>query len=142
MTKVLTPAERSIARIRDEMAKRKLTQRDIAKRMGCSQGKVAKLMLGHLNLRVNDLAVLAEAVGLHVSEAIRDRGQEFFAEMSPFEVRILEEFRQWPPHVQISVLTLIGIIPAPRQTDPRPSRAVVSTRKKTGRPLNSRRLRE
>lgn len=136
MTK--TAAERSLLRIQDEMAKRKLTQRDMAKRLGCSQGKVAKLMKGRVNLRVNDLAALSEAVGLHLSETIRDRGFEFYAEMSPNEAKLLEEYRQWSMALRGAVLIAAGVIPPPVEHRSSASKALlVSTRKRPGRPKNS-----
>lgn len=130
----MTPAERALERIKEEMARRKLSQRDIAERLGCSQGRVAKMMAGRVKLRVNDLALLAESVGLPLCETIRDRGLEFYAEMSPLELRWLEVFRGKSLDVQRAYLTVFqiqgvaGLQPS-RQLTPGATRKVGRPRK-------------
>lgn len=128
----MTPAERAVLRIREEMTARNLSQRDLAERLQCSQGRIAKLMNGRVELRLNDLALLATAVGLPLTEAIRDRGLEFYAELSPTEVRMLERLRQ-RPHLKQGVLLILeiaGVIQSPTPTSD-------TKRRKRGRPLNS-----
>lgn len=136
MTKT-TPADRGLLRIQEEMARHKLTQRDMAKRLGCSQGRIAKMMKGRVNLRVNDLAALADAVGLPFSEVVRDRGLEFYREMSPIEMRILEAFRLWEPRFQGALLTALGVLPPPLEMSSARAFTVVSTRRTAGRPRKS-----
>jgi transcriptional regulator with XRE-family HTH domain len=101
-------AERVLLRIREEMAERKISQRDLAHDLHCSQGRVAKILNGGVNLRVNDIAVLADAVGITPVEALRDRGLEFFAELTPSEVRILERLRR-RPHALQGALLMLGL---------------------------------
>jgi transcriptional regulator with XRE-family HTH domain len=122
----MTLAERAVLRIREEMAARGLSQRDLAGLLHCSQGRVAKLLTGGVKLRLNDVAVLADAVGITAVEAIRDRGVEFFAELSPSELRLLERLRR-QPHKLSCALVLLDVDPsAPttrdRRDSPRPSR--------------------
>lgn len=128
----MTLAERAIRRIRDEMSTRKLSQRDLAERLGCSQGRVAKILNGRVELRVNDLEELAKFVALPVTEVIRDRGLEFYAELSPTEVRMIERLRARPHLLQgvLLILEISGVLATPPATKPK---------RKRGRPLNSER---
>lgn len=130
---VVTPAERAILRIREEMTARNLTQRDLADRLKCSQGRIAKMLKGRVELRVNDLDELARAVGLSTIEALRDRGLEFYAELTPSEVRLLERIRQRPGLLQ-GVLLILGL----RAELPIVQRDT-QKRRKVGRPLNTER---
>lgn len=102
----MTLAERAVLRIREEMTERKITQRDIADTLHCSQGRVAKILNGGVKLRVNDMGILADAVGITPVEALRDRGLEFYAELTPSEVRILERLRRRPNALQGALLML------------------------------------
>lgn len=126
----MTPAQRAVIRIREEMTERKISQRDLASLLKCSQGRVAKMLNGGVQLRVNDLATLAGAVGITLVEAIRDRGLEFFAEMTPTEVRILERMRR-RPHLLEGVTILLELKGVSKQ-EPR-----VPKRRRPGRPLHS-----
>lgn len=128
----MTPAHKALLRIREEMTERKITQRDLAERLRCSQGRVAKIMNGGVNLRFNDLAVLAEAVKLSLVETVRDRGLEFYAELTPTEVRLLERIRQRPEILE-GVKHLLGLHSA---SAPKPHNTG-SKRNKVGRPLSA-----
>lgn len=125
-------ARRVIERIRDEMDTRDVTQRDLASRMHCSQGKVAKVLNGRMTLTMKDAETMAEAVGLTVCEAVRDRGLEFYAEMTPIEVRILERLRQ-RPETALALLTLLDIKDVTKHN---------TLKRKVGRPLDSARIKE
>lgn len=87
-------AEQALQRIRDEMSRKKLSQRDVAGILDWSQGRVAKILTGRVELRLLDLESLCFAVGLQLTEAVRDPGLEFVADMTPSELRLLERFRQ------------------------------------------------
>lgn len=128
----MTASETAILRIREEMRIRNLSQRELAERLKCSQGRVAKILNARVNLRVDDLAVLASAVGISLTEAVRDRGLEFHAEMTPTELRVLERLRQRPETLE-AVKTLLDVGGAVM----RQSHAAVPPRYKVGRPLNS-----
>lgn len=126
----MTAAARALLRIREEMAVRNITQDDLAAALNCSQGRIAKILKGGTNLRVNDLDAIAQRCGIALSEAVRDRGLEFYAEMTPTELRLLEMMRQRPGLLQgvMMILRLQGAVrEAPKGT---PHRRV-------GRPLNS-----
>ncbi len=129
----MTLAERAVLRIREEMTARHISQRDLAERLQCSQGRVAKILNGGVNLRLNDVATLTNAVGISVVEAVRDRGLEFHAEMSPTELRILERIRQRPNVLQ----GLMTILEMEASSISAVSTHDVSKRRKVGRPKHS-----
>ena len=83
-------------RIREEMERKKLSQREVADLLQWSQSRVGKLLTGRVQMGVDDLDGLCFAVGLSLTEAIRDRGLEFFAEMTPTELRALQNLRMIP----------------------------------------------
>jgi transcriptional regulator with XRE-family HTH domain len=87
---------RALARIRDAMKEHGVSQRALAERLGCSQGRVAKILKGRIRLTVEDLEQVAKAVGLPLVETIRNRGVEFFAELTPSELKVIEAMRQSP----------------------------------------------
>ena len=129
---MMTIAQRALARIRDEMAERRISQRDLADRLQCSQGRIAKMLNGHVNLRLMDLELLARAVGIAVTETVRDRGLEFYAEMTPTELRMLERLRQRPQAME-AIRTLLQVEGPVEQT------AVTPKPGKVGRPRHSAR---
>lgn len=130
----MTTAARALIRIREEMHERHITQDDLARVLQCSQSRVGKLLNGGLNLRVNDLDMLARAVGIGLVETVRDRGMEFHAEMTPTELRILERIRQRPEVMNALLILLdVGLPPTSK-----PAPAGISKRK-VGRPRHSAR---
>lgn len=104
-----TLAERVRDKIKDEMARKHLSQRDVAGLLGWSQSRIAKLMTGRVELGIDDLEGLSFAVGLAPTEVVRDRGLEFCAEMTPTELRLLERYRQSPNAVKDALLTLMDV---------------------------------
>lgn len=125
----VTAAQRAVQRIREEMAERHVSQRDLATDLKCSQGKIAKMLNGGVHLRINDVDRLAAAVGLRLSEVVRDRGLEFYAEMTPSELRLLERLRQRPQalHGLLQFLET-GSESRPPRTSDRPTRGRPLTR--------------
>jgi transcriptional regulator with XRE-family HTH domain len=71
-----------------------LNQADLAGLIGWTQSKVSKVLNGETVLTVDDLEALCFGVSLRISEAVRDHGLEFCAEMTPQELRVLEELRR------------------------------------------------
>jgi len=80
-------------RLREEMAKKDMSQRDVAGILNWSQSKVAHILNGRVELGVDDLEAFCFGVGIQLTEAVRDRGLEFCAEMTPTEMRLLELWR-------------------------------------------------
>ena len=112
-----TVAARALLRIREEMEVRDITQRDLAERFGDSQSRIAKILNQGVNLRVEDLERLCETVGISVAEAVRDRGYEFYAELTPIEVRLLERLRRRPELVH-ALLALLDLPATPPSKTP------------------------
>lgn len=96
-------------RLRDEMTRQDLSQRDVAGILGWSQSKVAHILTGRVELNVDDLAEFCTGLRLSVTEAVRDRGLEFCAEMTPTELRILDRIRKLSRHELDAVMTLLDI---------------------------------
>jgi transcriptional regulator with XRE-family HTH domain len=134
----MTAAERTRQRLREELIARDISQRDLAdalsKRGGtelCTQSKISKVLSGRVALRVDDADAIATAAGISLTEAVRDRGIEFCAEMTPSELRVLELLRQRPEFLQ-GVMLLLRIPP------PLTKPSVGDTkRRKRGRPKQS-----
>lgn len=138
---VPTISDRIRQRIKDEMETREISQRDLADVLSrrtnvvWTQSRVGKVLTGRVELKLDDLYAIAEGVGLTLCEAVRDPGMEFFAEMTPIELRLFQILRR-QPHVYDAFLQLVGI--------GRPAGEVVTlpARPKRGRPLNSERAKQ
>lgn len=104
-----TLSERARRRIRDEMQRQHLSQRDVAHLLNWSQSRVSKVLNARVEFNVDDLAALCFALSLQITEAVRDHGLEFLAEMTPTELRILERIRQLPKPVFDAVMTLLDV---------------------------------
>lgn len=102
-----TASERARTRIREEMDRKHLNQVDIAGLLKWSQSRISKLLSGHSDLRVDDLEAVCFAIGIQLTEAVRDHGLEFCAEMSPTELRALENLRRLDPTNQSAFLQLL-----------------------------------
>jgi transcriptional regulator with XRE-family HTH domain len=89
--------DRALARIQQAMKEHRISQRALAERLDCSQGRVAKILKGRIRLTVDDLETIAALVQLPLVETIRNRGVEFFAELTPSELKMLEAVRESPP---------------------------------------------
>ena len=117
--------ERAVARLRDEMSRRHLSQGDIAGLLGWTQSRVSKILNRRIEMGVDDLGALCFALNLHPTEAVRDHGLEFLAEMSPTELRILERIRQLPKPIFDAVMTLLDVY---KTTAPQERRALAPKR--------------
>src|SRR5215204_2060480 len=96
-------------RLRDEMSRQRLSQRDVAGMLGWSQSKVAHILTGHVEMNVDDLAEMCSVLRLSLTEAVRDRGLEFCADLTPTELRILERVRQLPSNLVDAFMLLLDI---------------------------------
>lgn len=105
-----TVADRARRRVREEMDRQHLNQSDIAGRLGWTQTRVSKILNGKIELGVDDLGALCFALGLSLTEAVRDHGLEFCAEMQPTELRMLERFRQLTPRQRDNWLGLFEVV--------------------------------
>ncbi len=110
-----TASQRARARLRTEMHRRHLSQVDLASLIGWTQSKVSKVLHGETELTVDDLESLCFGVDLRVTETVRDPGLEFCAELTPHELRVIEELRRHAGTVDaLMQLLRIPAPPAPR----------------------------
>lgn len=89
-----TVSDRARRRIREEMARKNLNQRDVADLLLWKESRLSKVMNGRIALGLEELHEVSFAVGLALTEVVRDHGLEFCAEMTPTELRFLERIRQ------------------------------------------------
>ncbi len=87
---------RVVERLKEEKDKRHLTFQDIAAFCGWNRTKVTKKFGEETALTLDEFEALCFAVNLSPTEAVRDRGLEFCAEMTPTELRRHERFRLLP----------------------------------------------
>ena len=117
--------ERVRARLRDEKARRKLSERDIAGFVQWSQSKVAYKFSGRTPITLDELETLCFALSLQPTEAVRDRGMEFVADLTPTELRMLELIRQLPRPAYDGLLQFLQVGPTsdiePRGATPKRS---------------------
>lgn len=104
--------ERARQRIREEAAKRKLSHRNMAGFLNWGFNKVTQKMTGRTPMTLNEFAALCFAVGIQPSEAVRDRGLEFCAEMTPTELRFLEHLRKLPKPAYEGLLHFLQVTPS------------------------------
>lgn len=121
--------ERVRLRLREEMAKKHLSQRDVSGILGgpdkgWSQSRVSKILNGHVEMGVSDMEGLCFALSVPIVEVVRDLGMEFFAEMTPTELRTLERIRQLSDPDREAYLHLLAVkVSARRHATPSPSAA-------------------
>jgi len=126
-------------RLKDELRERDISQRELADKLTrdtgvqWNQAKIGKVLNGDVELKVDDLDAIARSLGIFISEAVRDRGLEFYAEMTPTALRMLTVFRQKPLAFQQAIQILHGIMPAPVAVPKTDEPA----RPKRGRPQNA-----
>lgn len=134
---VMTLSDRVRARLREALDARHLSQRAIADRLAkftgetWSQPRVGKVLNGRVELKVEDVALLAGLAGLSIVELFREPGKEFVADLTPTELRILTAMRE-----NVTIFQHIrGLIDA--LTDEQPKRkhshAVIRERMRRGR---------
>lgn len=119
-------SDRARRRIREEMTRRNLSQTDVADLLVWKQSRLSKVMNGRTALGVDELAEVCFAVGLAITEAVRDHGLEFCAEMTPTELRFLERIRQLSPIDRDAFMQVLDVKSKTRAQD---RRAVPLTKK-------------
>lgn len=102
-----TVAQRALVRIREEMFNEKKSQEELSDLVKWTPSRLSKVLNGVIELTVNDMAALCQALGIQPTEAVRDRGLEFCAEMTPTELRVLERFREKTQDVQDAYVTML-----------------------------------
>ena len=102
-------AEAVRARLREEVDRQKLSQRDLAGLLGWSQSRVGKVLTGRVELGVDELEALCLVLNVRPTEMVRDRDLEFSAEMTPLELAILQRFRRLPKDDADAYLRILRI---------------------------------
>lgn len=105
--------ERVRNRIGEEMRAKKLSHRDVAGILEWNPNKVHKLLNGRVRMTTDDLWWLCFAIGLPVSEVVRDRGLEFYAEMTPTELRVLHILKAATPEYREAIYKVLNVKAAP-----------------------------
>jgi hypothetical protein len=106
-------SQRVRARVRDELAHRKISQRVAAERLEqytaepWSQSKVHKILTGEVELKVDDLAALARVLDLSLADVMREPGREFVADLTPSELRLIEAVGE-KPRILPALLEIVG----------------------------------
>lgn len=96
-------------RLREEMARQNLSQRDAAQLLNWSQSRIAKLLTGRIQLDIDDVEAFSTVLNVRPTELVRDRGLEFAAEMTPTELRVLERLRALPKPTYDAFITLLDL---------------------------------
>lgn len=113
-------ATRTRKRVREELDRLGVVQRDIAGQLKWSQAKVAQKLGGRTPWTLQELEALCFIAGLSPAEAVRDRGLEFCAEMSPHELRAIENLRKLSAPLREAFITMLNAKAAEaRQATPR-----------------------
>lgn len=107
----MTMNDRVRERLREAAEKRDLSHRDLAGFLNWSHPKVSQKLTGRTAMTLDEFEALCFAVGLQPTEAVRDRGLEFVAEMTPTELRLLELVRQLPKHAHDGLLHFLQVTP-------------------------------
>ena len=90
------PAQRVRERMRRWMQTTQLGQRDFAKDLAKSQVWLQKVLGGENSVRLKDLDAVARAMRTTASELVRTEEERYQLELSPTEVRIVEQLRRKP----------------------------------------------
>jgi len=101
------------SRLREELAKRKLSARAAAKHLGWHPSRVYHLLDGTVEMCVDDLEGFAIILNMRPTELVRDRGLEFAAEMTPTEYRFYERIRELTPQQIDAAMTMLSIMAPP-----------------------------
>jgi transcriptional regulator with XRE-family HTH domain len=129
-------SQRVRLRLKEELAARDISQRELAEILTqqtedeWTQSTVGKVLNGNVELTVDDADAIAKALRLFLTEAVRDRGLEFYAEMTPTELRLLEMIRK-DANLRQGFLIIAGL------SAPAEIHREAKLKRKRGRPLNS-----
>jgi len=110
-----TVSERAKARLLEEMARKGLTQRDVAQLLGWSQSKIQKVLTGPVELTVEALEQLAFAVGVSPVELVRDPLLELVMDLTPTELACLRRLRELTQAQREAMMQLLSIRPPIRR---------------------------
>jgi hypothetical protein len=96
----MTLNERARERLGEEKDKKHVTIADLAAWCRWTGSKVHQKLLGRSAMTLDEFDTLCHALDIRPTEVLRDRGLEFCAEMTPTEMRELEQLRRLPRHAR------------------------------------------
>lgn len=124
----MTPAERVRDRMRHWMDTTHTGQREFAADLKKTQVWLQKILKGENHVRLKDLDQIADAMRTTASELVRGEDDRYTVEVTPTELRILENLRR-SEEVLRGIMSILHLKDVP---EPKPGPT-----KKRGRPLNS-----
>lgn len=99
--------KRVVARLRDELHRRGKTYPEIAEYLGWGVTKVAFKFTGRTPLTLNELEQLCFAIGLQPTEAVREQGLEYVANMSPTELYVHQQYQLAPKPIAEAIVQIL-----------------------------------
>lgn len=96
-------------RLKEEKTRRHLSERDLAGLLNWSQSRIAQKFGGRTPITLDELEALCFALSIQPTEAVRDRGVEFCAELAPTELRFLEVLRSLDATTRDGLYALLHI---------------------------------
>jgi transcriptional regulator with XRE-family HTH domain len=90
----LTPAERVRERMERWLAVTGLSQREFAAELDKSQVWLQKVLAGENDVRLRHLDDVARAMRTTAAELVREEDERYQLELTPTEVRIIEQLRR------------------------------------------------
>jgi transcriptional regulator with XRE-family HTH domain len=106
-------AERVRQRLKAEKLRLKFSDRDLAGMLGWSASKVDQKLNAKSAINLDELEALCFALSLAPSEAVRDPGLEFIAELTPLELRVLEHYRDGNRNLKDAIHTVLHVRASP-----------------------------
>lgn len=125
-----TPAERVRERMARWLEVTGLTQREFADALQKTQVWLQKVLKGENDVRLRQLDEIARAMRTTAAELIRDDEERYQLELTPTEVRIMEQLRR-APESYAAIATLLHVPHLPPHstaTEPPPNRSVFGKR--------------
>lgn len=97
------------AALRLELARKKSghSEQDLADMLKWSQSRVSQKLTGKTPITLDELSALCMMLKMTPVEAVRDHGLEFCAEMTPTELRALENLRLLPQNERDAIITIL-----------------------------------
>jgi hypothetical protein len=99
--------KRVSARLKEEKDRHDYSDADVGGMIRWTASKVSQKMNARSPITVDELEALCSVLRITPAECLRDRELEFWSEMTPQEVRFLQQFRRLPKEVRDGLAWLI-----------------------------------
>lgn len=116
-TPTTNPAERVRERMRRWMELTRLPQMEVARELGKTQPWLDKILQGKNYVRLRDLDQIAAAMRTTASELVRDESEHYTLELTPTELRFVEQLRRRPELVEAIATLMRAMRPPSRVPD-------------------------